>query len=225
MLRLYARAGVRTLYPEGANEPGGEDAMPVLNARGDLLIAQALPPITECVRLGRSYSIRTVAAAPVAAIPTTTAALAIWNGEPDGGRCYIIQSVFGIAVTSTAATNKNFAIVGQLNIGRKASPTTNLVNPLSLVGQAYSGRAFVNTAQAVTNDSAWQALGSSFVEDTATAGIASTWEHPQNGRIIIPPGHLFGISCIVTAVATTTCRIGIRWHEVQMPVGPQGWAK
>lgn len=228
-VRIVAGSTVRELAEPSRSLRGGEESTAMINTQGDLLIAQTMPPLAEVVRLGRSYTvIETTAVAPVVAIPTTSAKLAIWNGEPDNGRCYIIDSVFAIA--ATASISQSFMMVGQLNLGRKAATTNSALQFKSLSAYGvrltgttlgYQGRGRVSIAQAVTNDNAWQALGTSFLFDDVSP-IGSIVTACQCGRIIVPPGHIFGISCISTDAGSTTVRHGIRWHEVQMPVGPTG---
>src|SRR5919108_6484861 len=91
----------------GSQQPNlgeGVDNPLFINNRGELLIANAIPPATMMVNKGSSWwASTTTATAPVIAIPTTAALIGLWNGEPDNGKSYIIDSVFVVQVAATAA--------------------------------------------------------------------------------------------------------------------------
>src|SRR3990167_4890132 len=96
LIRGVVRRGGRPNYGDGAREAPG------LTPGGDLLVAAGLPPLAALVALGDSYWARTTtAAAPVTAIPTDAALIGLWNGEPDGGKSYVIDSVFCVITTAT----------------------------------------------------------------------------------------------------------------------------
>src|SRR5882762_9231390 len=75
-------------YPENR-----EDEQFHLNNRGDQVVSQGLPELTELVRLGGSWQVAlSTGLAALTALPTTTAGLSLWNGEPSNGKCYAIDS-------------------------------------------------------------------------------------------------------------------------------------
>lgn len=192
---------------------------PELNLSSGLCIAKGLPKGVETTRLGRSfYAQQATATAPVTAVPTTTARFALWNGEPDGGRFYAIDSVFAICVA--AGASNTLSLVGQLNIGRKANPGATSVTIRGVNGGKYRGFASARVTLTVTNDSAWQALGNSAVVPANVT--AMTVNFPINGKIIVPPGGIFGISSLMQDSASSTTRIGIMWHEILLPIGNSG---
>lgn len=189
---------------------------------GILLLAEGLPPFSETTRLGRGFIVRTTtAAAPVAAIPTTTAMLALQNNEPEDGSFYAITEVFAIVVAAGASTT--LTIVGQLS-----------QTPRTVITQAFTPRPYTGGTEAtawtlanaqsaynMSNFAAWQALGNSYV-NTANIGAANVG-FLQGGRIIIPPGgFVFGISAIMGDTASSTVLLGIKWVEIRLSLGSGG---
>lgn len=187
-----------------------------INGRGEALVAAALPPLTEAVRLGNSYWVATSsAAAPVVALPTTTAQLTLWNGENDGGKSYVIDSVWAMVVVSAAAATP-LSILGCLNIGKQTKPTGTLT-PKSMSGRNYRGQAQALAGATIVNDG-WLALGSG-ASNTPTSHIGLTVDIPLNGSYIVPPGGMFSTAVIANTASTITCIQGIRWHEVTLALG------
>src|SRR5688500_9021624 len=88
------------------NYSDGDDSKLALNNRGDAIIAAGLPPRTEIVRLGKSWScaIPTGSAyTNVADMPTTRGELALFNG--DSQRSYVIDSIWMLSLTSVTAAS------------------------------------------------------------------------------------------------------------------------
>ena len=114
-------------YPENK-----EDEQFLMNNRGDQLVAQSLPELTEVVRLGESYQVIAASGiAPLTAAPTTTAGLSLYNGEPATGKCYAIDS-FGVVEIVTDATQQNSAaLFAMKDAFKNGSPI--LLEPIMLV--------------------------------------------------------------------------------------------
>lgn len=186
-------------------------AVPAINERGELLVALGLPTQAEVVRYGESYvSLQATAVAPVVALPTTTAQLSLWNGEPDGGKSYAIDSLICMcAVSASAATGIGFA--GLINAGRVALPSGTLLTPRGLSGRPYGGQGKVILAATVTDD-LWHPIGTSVVGPASQ--IALNVEQPVNGLYLLRPGHLFSLAVLANTASTITVKMGIRWHEV-----------
>lgn len=188
-----------------------------VNTRGDLMVAIALPERAELVRLGNSWAVQdTTSVAVVAGVPTTTAQNSFWNGEPDGGKSYVVDDVFCVSVTAGAAVTGH-AIEGMLNKGPVAAPSAVSLTVSTMNGRNYPGKIVVARSATVTNDGWWTL--SSNANATSWASAADVWgaiDAPLAGRVIIPPRHLFSVS--VLGVGTTATRCGMSWHEVQMPV-------
>lgn len=201
-------------YPENR-----EDEQFHLNSRGDQLVAQGLPERTEIVRLGDSWQVSSsTAIAALTAVPTTTGGLQLWNGEPDNGKSYVIDS---IAVTEVVvdATQSNMTAVFVMN--NKVPVTTPVDAALtirSMSGRTYGGRARTTVNASVTNDG-WFPCGTSAPAAPAAAG--SAWKQvdiPINGLYIVPPGGQFCVHAAKVAATASQMIFTIRWHEVQLIV-------
>lgn len=183
-----------------------------VTARHELLVVNGMPGVSEVVRYGHSYfAFEAVAVAPVVAVPTTTAQVALWNGESAGGYHYVIDSLFGVVVVSAAAaTSLGFAIQNQVT-RVSAAPAGSTITPVSLDGNAYSGRGKVVLAATVANE-AWHVAEDAVVGPASQ--VAMTFGVRLNGLYPVPPGGIFSFSALANTAAAITVRIGVRWHEV-----------
>jgi hypothetical protein len=179
-----------------------------------LIVVNAMPTNAELVRLGDSWqAMQAAAVAPVVALPTTLAQLTLWNGEPAGGKVYLIDSIMTmVAVSAAAATGIGHAVL--MNLGTKAAPTSAGLILTGLSGKAYGGNAIVAVGATVTDDK-WAPFGNAL--DAPASQIAFTVDVPVNGLYIIRPGGMFSVACLANTVTTITVKTGIRWHEVQLP--------
>jgi len=195
--------------------PGGGEGPLVTNPRGDLSIAQGLPYRAEVVRLRNSYSVVTATAvAPVVALPTTSAQFSMSNNEADGGRSYIIDGFYLVVVASAAAATP-VSLAMMLNTGRSTAVAATLTAK-GLAGQPYKGSGTFAVGTTVT-DEGWFPVGNSGVG--ATSQLGHVIENPVDGLFIVPPGGKLSLVAMANTVTTITCRIGVRWHEVQIPLG------
>jgi hypothetical protein len=202
-------------YPENR-----EDEQFHLNTRGDQIVAQGLPELTEIVRLGDSWQVMTATAiAPLTAIPTTTGGLQLWNGESGGGKSYVVDSVGMVDVVVDATQANQSALFACLVRPPVAAPTDAALVIRSLSGRnAYAGRARTTVNAAVTNDS-WFPVGTSAPVAAAAAGSAwKTSDYGLRGLYIIPPGGMLALHAAKVAATASQVQFFIRWHEVQLIV-------
>lgn len=199
-------------YPENR-----EDEQFHLNTRGDQLIAQALPELTEIVRLGDSWQVMTsTAIAALTAVPTTTGALNLWNGEPAGGKTYVVDSIGSVEVVVDATQANMTAMFVMNNKTPVTAPTDAALTIRSLSGRTYGGRARTTVNAAVTNDG-WFPAGTSAPPAPAAAG--SAWKQidwPLKGLYLVPPGGQFCVHAAKVAATASQMQFVIRFHEVQM---------
>lgn len=210
---LPAFGNVRNLVVP--NTPGeGIPAALAVNPRGEQLVNQVLPERAELVRLGNSFVIKTAAVVCVTALPTTTAPAHIWNGEPPGGKTYVIDGIAWTCTTSAGAASM-FGLIAQVNIlPVTANPaTTDTLVASSLNGRKYAGRAGMGHTATVVNDN-WIALGNN-VSTPLTATVGLSLDVPVQGLIQIPPGYLLGLG-VVAVNATAAGMFCVRYHEVQL---------
>jgi hypothetical protein len=202
-------------YPENR-----EDEQMHLNSRGDMLVANALPERTEIVRLGDSWQVMTsTAIAPLTALPTTTGALNLWNGEAANGKSYVIDRVQVAEIVVDATQSNMTGLFACLIRPPVTAPTDAALTIRSLSGRnAYSGRARTTVNAAVTNDG-WFPIGTSAPAAAAAAG--SAWKVTDvllNGLYLIPPGGTFAVHAAKAAATAAQCHFSITWHEAQLIV-------
>jgi hypothetical protein len=187
------------------------------NSRGETLTAQSLPERAELTRLGNSWVIRTAAVACVTAVPTTTAPASIWNGEPAGGKSYVIDNIGWVCTTSNAAATM-FGLLACLNVLPLASQpaSTDTLAISSLNGRKYSGKAGMSHTVTVVDDN-WVALGNAGNTNALTATVGYTLWVPIEGLIIVPPGYLLNLAVIAQST-TAFGKFMVQYHEVQLPV-------
>jgi hypothetical protein len=198
----------------------------VLSQQLELLVAPGKSPYTEITRLGRAYHVTTTTAVAAAvAVPTTTAGLQLYNGEPDGGRSYVIDfiSASNVVSTAVAAQASLICLVGQV---REAIPTNSALIAKKLNGLGggtndTKARTVLTgtTLPATTGIAAdWFFVGASAVKPgvAATPGYSLYWQ--SDGRIIVPPGRFFAVQAIANVVGETF-QFCIAWNELQLTLG------
>lgn len=204
-------------YPEN-----DEEAQLILNNRGDQLIAQALPELTELVRLGGSWHILGATTAALTAVPSTTAGHSLWNGEPDTGKCYAIDSFGCVEVVTDATQQNSLALFGMMSVGKIATPTDTGLVKASLSGRAPSGTLAKTVAGATTLAAdVWTPHGPSAPGATAFAGgVWRVHEAQVRGLYLVRPGGQFNVAAAKTIATASQIRYFIRWHEVQLIYNP-----
>lgn len=155
------------------------DAKVSANGRGDLDAAVALPMKAELVRLGGSYSAVIRGAdkfITTAALPTTISPIVLWNGEPPGGKSYVMESVWFVGSVTQAAAATQVALLGQLVADTGAStqtlPPTDNVNMKPLINSRSGKSTYGGKGRAVIANVPWPAAtgvtaGQIVVNDTA----------------------------------------------------------
>lgn len=196
-----------------------------LNEQYELLIALASSPYEETTRMGRAFEVHTTSAiAAVVAVPTTANALSIYNAEPDGGgRSLIIDRVWALMAVGTAAAGQG-SLIGCLGQTRVAALATASLVQTALNGMGGKDSRVINSTtalDAVTGVAGnWRLLpgqeGGSKPGAGATPGVYIDCQ--INGRIIVPPGRLFGVH-VMADVVGSTFTVGIEWHEKLIKLG------
>lgn len=189
-----------------------------INNGGDQLVAQGLPPLTELVRLGHCWSIRTPLAnafQPVAAWPTTLANIVLHNGHAT--RSLVILSVWASAQTSIAAAT-SFSLLAQISNAGVAAPTDNTaVLVTSRSGKTYAGsskKAIANTAFAIADK--WTVIGESPGHPSTAIGAGVFAD--VFGGWIVPPGACFCVNLVASTAGGTMVQ-GVDWAEVELDLG------
>jgi hypothetical protein len=208
---------VRGLF--AANYPeSDEDKQIILNNRGDQIVAQGLPELTELVRLGDSWQVALATGlAAATALPTTTAGLSLYNGETATGKCYAIDSFGSVEEVIDATQADTTALFVCNNALTVTAPTNASLTIRSLSGRAYGGKARTVSGATITNDG-WFAHGPQSPLAPAVAG--ANWkvnEAQVRGLYLVPPGGQFNVIAVKAGAAAAAQQFYfVRWHEVQL---------
>jgi hypothetical protein len=196
-----------------------EDEQIIINNRGDQCVAQALPELTELVRMGDSWQAALATGlAALTALPTTTAGLSLWNGEPATGKCYAIDSFGSVEEVIDATQADTTAIFAMNNVTPVTAPTATAgITARGVSGKTYGGKARLVSALAVTNDG-WFGHGPTAPLAPAVAG--ANWKTNEclvRGLYLVPPGGCFNVQAVKAGAAAAAQQFFfIRWHEVQL---------
>lgn len=202
----------------------GDDEQVTLTGQLEQIVAPGASPYGEIIRLGRSYVINdTAAVAAVVAIPTTAIGFCIYNGEPDGGRSYVIDWVAAQNVVSTAVVCQA-QIIANLGQVREAVPANSAMVPKKLNGSGpgYDTKVLsvLTTALPATTGLAanWFPIGMSSQKPGAATTPGYGCYANVDGRIIVPPGRYFAVHVLANVTGETFVH-WIAWHERQMTLG------
>lgn len=204
-------------YPENR-----EDEQLHLNPRGDQIVVQGLPELTELIRLGDSWQLTsTTGQAALTVLPTTTSGLSLNNLEPANGKCYAIDSFGSIEEVIDATQTDVTALFAMLNKrgSAQASAGTLETGYTSLSGRAgYGGSASTRRGATVVNDN-WFAHGTPGAQ-MAPVAAGANWkvnEAQVRGLYLVPPQGTFSIQAVKAAAAAAAQQFFfVRFHEVQI---------
>lgn len=174
----------------------------------------------EAARSGRRFmggnQIIANGIAPVQAIPTTTATLALWNGETDTGKSLFIDGINYWLGSGTAAAGATLFVT--------VSPTKIATAPTSMAtgyaiqntnGGAAKSKALFATAVTVPSTPAapvWAAKSSTLQAAAANVGQGDGWRE-LNGGLVVPPGYAAGFAILSGAGTTPLYGISLTWNE------------
>lgn len=222
-MSLLTRAAGRIRGTFAGNYPENREEEQVqLNNRGDLIIAQGLPELTDLVRLGQSWQVSTTTGqAALTGLPTTTSGASLNNNEKATGACYAIDSFGSIEEVVDATQTDVTALFAMLNKtgSAQASSGTAETGLRSLSAKAnYGGSGSVLRGATVVNDG-WFGHGTPGAQ-MAAAVAGANWkvnEAPVRGLYLVPPGGSFSVQAVKAAAAAAAQQFFfIRWHEVQL---------
>lgn len=169
-------------------------------------------------RFGGGCQVIASGIAPVSAIPTTTATLALYNTAEDGGKSIVLERINVCLGSGTAAAGAT--LFGAVSAGKPASVPSAASNYSS---QCLNGRinntSIARWATAVTmpSGSAWVALGSSFQLAAANVGQGTTIDEFV-GKIIVPPGYALGLGILSGAGTSPLYTVSAVWSELELPL-------
>src|SRR5512139_2500906 len=213
--------GAAELYANTASQ----EAQTLYNARGDQLVAQSLPPLSELVRMGNVWSMRVATASAfnaVAALPTTLGAMILYNGEAAGGKSYVILNAWCTTIVTAAAATQ-YSLICQALPSALVVATAPTHSPTTTILTSRSGKAaytgLAKRAVGVTTffTDGWEVIGTQGGGAAANVGLGVFAD--LQGGIVIPPSGAFGLNVVAGTVNTAGMIVGCTWAEVQLDRG------
>lgn len=194
-----------------------------VNAMGDQLVAQGLPPYTELTRSGVGWTVATATAfAPVAAVPTTTAKLEIFNNS--SGRsavALVIDRIYAFQLLGTAAT-QTYALWACVTT-QKAAPTNAALDIFSMSGRpkitTTAVSRIITAVDTTIVANGWQAWGPVQAWGTHAATPGNSLAAEVSGRLIVPPMCSLALT-VAGSIATASSfnALGAAFYEAPIEV-------
>lgn len=196
----------------GAGE--GLDYPVYVNEASELLVAQGLPKYTELTRQSNGWNVMTSTAfAPVAAVPTTTAALEVHNPSGSANNL-VVADLFAFQLLSTAAT-QTYAIWAQVTVA-KAAPTAAALTIASRNGQAAvtgaTGSFVVPAVGTTVVANGWRPYGPVQAWGTAAATPGNSLVANVDGALIVPPGRSLCVTVVGSLATASTFQVGAGFY-------------
>ena len=210
-----SNADVRAVQRGGA--AGGLALSLEANELHEALVAQGLPPYTEMTRKGGGWSVQTATLmAPLVAIPTTVAALEIYNNM--ASTSLIVDTLFAAQVLSTAAS-QTYAIFACVST-KKAAPSNTALSVFSNSGRASyattaAGRIITGIGTTVVANG-WRPWGPPQAWGTATATPGNSWHVDIDGRLLVPPGCALLLHLMGALATASTFQVGASYYEADL---------
>jgi hypothetical protein len=180
-----------------------------------LAAAQVEAEAAEMTRAGRRFSAvgSTSGVAPVQAVPTTTAAWALYNA--DSNKSYVIDAVSFWLLSGTAG-------VGGTIIGI-VSPIT-ATPPANATGAAFASNsaggvatkaiiASSYTLPTLSGAVQWFLVGG---QAGGIPGVGGGFSADVKGKVIVPPGKVLGLSLLAPAGSSPLFIAGVTWYESEL---------
>lgn len=195
---------------------------PRASAYESLMVAQYEPARAAATAAGMRYlggtNIIANGIAPVTAIPTTTATLALYNGEPTGGKSLVIERLgfwLGSGTPTAGATLMVCVSPAAIATAPTAMATGYTVSSAS--GAPNRSNAVFTTAVTVPvlpSAPAWMQVISTFQLAAANVGQGDQVSDLE-GCIIVPPKSALGIAILSGTGTTPLYGVSVMWSEFQ----------
>lgn len=193
-----------------------------LTNQESLAVAQFEPPYLESARAGTRFAGGTQVIAngiaPVAAIPTTTATLALYNTAEDGTGCSLYVDHIGFFLGSGTAAAGSTLLLGLSNgkvvaASIPAAASNYSSQCLSTIGKTAVARW--GTAVTIPAGTAWFQSLSTFQLAAANVGQGDYAALPGVG-IVVPPGYALGMAILSGSGTSPLYSVSASWLELPL---------
>lgn len=190
---------------------------PRLTAFESQAVAQVEAFNTERTRAGRRFmgGCQVIASgiAPVTAIPTTTATLALYNTAPDGGKSLVIDQIGHFLGSGTPTAGATLLVT--VSVGKPTAPSAAAnYSSISCSGVGTSIARWA-TALTIPSGSAWIQAASQMQLAAANVGQGD-FPANLNGGLIVPPGYALGIAILSGTGTTPLYSVSATWDELEL---------
>lgn len=194
------------------------DQVVKLDKYGGVHVSQTVPDRVALARANRIYggnAFAGTAKAPVATLPTTSPEWAIYNGEPDGGKSFLMLAA---GVTLISGTPDIYvAIVGAVTLARQTTVpslyASAIVESLSGGSKATKG-VLANNPTLTGGTPAWVLLKVAYGAAGAVVGFGVTDDDLEKKGFLVPPGGMFCLEVFASAGTTALYSPSFVWAEV-----------
>jgi hypothetical protein len=198
----------------------GGDARVVIGAdiNKQLLTQQGGAPYAEVSRRAGTWSVMTATPfTAVAAVPTTAAALELYN---NGDRTMVIVDLFGFELLGITVVNA-YAIWAMVST-QKAIPTLTALSIFSNAGKALvtptaASEAVTGYATSVVANG-WRPWGDPRVRTLDAATPGSAWSAPVDGKLIVPGGCSLCVTLTSSVATASVAHVGATFYWDSMTV-------
>lgn len=184
-----------------------------------LAIAQIELPLQELTRSGLFFhgglQLAANGIAPDAALPTTTAKVALFNGEGDGGKTYWIDQLSFFLLSGTPAAGAS--LWACISNGKLATPVAAMATGFGVGparGMPKTSNARWGTAVTLPAGTIWRQIGSSLQLAAANFGQGDQ-PFEIKGGLAIPPGYALGLAILSGAGTTPLYAHNAVWAETE----------
>lgn len=150
---------------------------------------------------------------PVADMPTTAAAMALWNGESAGGKSYAIEVASAHSASGTMGIGASL-IVGVTPVAQAAAVANGTGVVLgSCTGDPSSGtRAKFGTGITLTGAPAWVPVATT--KGISEVNVGNAMIAYLDGLYIVPPGFCFAMNVLAPVGTTAKYSFSVTWREL-----------
>lgn len=188
-----------------------------LTSQGSLAVAQVESVLQEQSRAGRRFfgGCQVIANGinPVSAIPTTTATLALYNGEPDNGADLCVDRINFWLGSGTAAAGATLLIT----VAGPIATTPTMASNYSVTSASRGGKAskaLLATSITLPGSPTWIGVLSTFQLAAANVGQGDGWAQ-LDGGLLVPPRYAMGIAILSGTGTSPLYGVSVQWSEME----------
>jgi len=217
MTNKFEETGIVRTTPD--ERAAGAYHTPLYFPDGSQGVVQTLPPFAELMRRGEARTVRTATLfAPLVAVPTTTAALEIYNNK--AGTVLVVSDLFMEQILGTAAQQANY--ISAMVTTQKAIPTLTALSLFSMSGKPIvtptaAGEIVTGVGTTVIANG-WRVYGPGLNWALGTATPGPGYSAPVDGKITVPYGASLCLHVVGALATASSVHVGATFASVNMTV-------